>query len=120
VLPEFSVTVLDLPGMHVVALHGELDVVSADGLADVLVEEAGSTLVVDLSGLTFMDCTGIAALVKARNRIRSEGRGQLLLSRPGATIRKTLETVGLGEWIMEWPPRFPSRHQSELSSARAN
>lgn len=119
-LPEFSVTVLDLPDMHVVALHGELDVVSADGLVDVLVEEAGSTLVVDLSGLTFMDCTGIAALVKARNRIRSKGLGQLVLSRPGVIVRKTLETVGLGEWIMEWPHKPLSRHESALSSARAN
>ena len=59
----------DLPGVHVVALHGELDISTVDGLADALVEVADSTVVVDLSGLTFMDSTGIAALMFARSRI---------------------------------------------------
>lgn len=104
-LPEFSISARDLPDVHVVALHGELDVVSADGLADQLVEVAGPTLVVDLSDLSFMDCRGIAALVVARNRILANGLGQLVVTRPGAIVRKTLEIVGLGAWIMEWSPR---------------
>lgn len=104
VLPEFSISARDLPDIHVVALHGELDVVSADGLADELVEVAGPTLVVDLSDLTFMDCRGIAALVVARNRILANGLGQLVVTRPGAIVRKTLEIVGLGAWIMECSP----------------
>jgi anti-anti-sigma factor len=102
VLPEFCLAARHLPDVHVVALCGELDVVSADGLADALVEVAGSTVVVDMSGLTFMDCSGIAALVAARNRFLSNGLGQLVLARPGAIVRRTLEIVGLGSWIMEW------------------
>jgi anti-sigma B factor antagonist len=109
VLPEFSVTARDLPDMHVVALHGELDVVSADGLADGLVEVAGSTVVVDLSDLTFMDCSGIAALVMARNRVLANGLGQLVVTRPGAIVRKTLEAVGLGAWIVEWSPDWDEK-----------
>ena len=54
---------------------------SANGLTDALVELAGSTVVVDLSDLTFMDSSGIGALVRARNRIRADGRGQLALLR---------------------------------------
>ena len=73
--PEFSITARNLPGVHIVTLHGELDIASADGLADALVEVAGSTVVVDLSGLTFMDSSGIGALVVARNRVLSEGMG---------------------------------------------
>ena len=95
-------TARDLPDIHVVALHGELDIVSADGLADALVKLAGSTLVVDLSGLSFMDSSGIAALVVARNRILANEQGQLVLTRPGAIVRKALEIVGLGAWIVEW------------------
>jgi anti-anti-sigma factor len=101
---EFSFTKRDLPDIHVVVLHGELDVVSALGLADALVEIAGSTLVVDLSGLTFMDCSGIDALVLARNRILANGQGQLVVTRPTAIVRKSLEIVGLGAWIVEWSP----------------
>jgi anti-anti-sigma factor len=99
---EFSMIARDLPDIHVVALHGELDIVSADGLADALVKLAGSTLVVDLSGLSFMDSSGIAALVVARNRILANEQGQLVLTQPGAIVRKALEIVGLGAWIVEW------------------
>ena len=102
--PQFSVTSRDLPGLHIVALHGELDIVSAGGLADALVEVAGSTLVVDLSDLTFTDSTGIGALVVARNRIVEDGRNQLVLSRPGGIVRRALESVGLSAWIVEWSP----------------
>ena len=72
-MPEFSLTSRSLPDLHIVALHGELDLASADGLAEALVEIAGSTLVVDLADLSFMDSSGIGALVVARNRIRAKG-----------------------------------------------
>jgi anti-anti-sigma factor len=104
VLPEFSITVRNLPDLHFVTLHGELDVASADGLANSLVELAGSTVVVDLSDLTFMDSSGIGALVRARNRIRADGLGELVLTRPGAIVRKALEIVGLDAWITDWSP----------------
>jgi anti-sigma B factor antagonist len=104
VLPDFCITARHLPDIHVVELQGELDVVSAVGLADSLVEVAGSTVVVDLSGLTFIDCSGIAALVTARNRIVADRLGQLVVTRPGAFVRETLEIVGMGGWIKEWSP----------------
>jgi anti-anti-sigma factor len=104
VLPEFSISVRSYRDVHVVTLHGELDVSSADGLSNSLVELAGSTLVVDLSDLTFMDSSGIGALVRARNRIRADGLGDLVLTRPGAIVRRALEIVGLDTWIVEWSP----------------
>jgi anti-anti-sigma factor len=104
VLPEFSITDRDLRGVHIVALHGELDIESADGLADALVDIAGSTVVVDLSDLTFMDSTGIGALVVARNRILADGQSQLVVTRPTGIVRKALEVVGLSSWIVEWSP----------------
>jgi anti-sigma B factor antagonist len=104
VLPDFSVTVRNLPDLHVVAMHGELDVASAEGLTDALIELAGSTLVVDLAGLTFMDSSGIGALVRARNRIEADGLGELVLTRPTSIVRKALEIVGLSAWIVDWSP----------------
>ena len=104
VSPEFSITTRDLPGVHILALHGELDIVSAYDLALALVEVAGSTVIVDLSDLIFIDSSGISALVMARNRILADGRGQLVLTRPGGIVRTALEIVGLSAWIVEWSP----------------
>lgn len=103
-LPEFSITTRSLPGVHIVALHGELDIASADGVADAIVEVAGSTVVVDLSDLTFMDSTGVGALALARSRILSEGQGQLVVTRPSDIVSKALEILGLSAWIVEWSP----------------
>ena len=104
VVPDFSFTARDFLDVHVVVLHGELDIVSADGLADALVEVAGSTLVVDLSGLTFMDCSGIDAFGVARNRIQANGLGDLVFTRPGPIVGRAVEIVGLDSWIVDWSP----------------
>jgi anti-anti-sigma factor len=104
VLPEFSITVRNLPDLHIVTLHGELDVASADGLSNSLVELAGSTL--DLSGLTFMDSSGIGAVVMARNRIKAKALGDLVLTRPSAIVHKALDIVGLSAWIVDWSPSW--------------
>jgi anti-sigma B factor antagonist len=103
-LPEFSITVRNLPDIHVVTLHGELDVLVADGLENSLVELAGSALVVDLSDLAFLDSSGIGALVRARNRIKAAGLGDLVLTRPTPIVQKALEIVGLSAWIEDWAP----------------
>jgi anti-anti-sigma factor len=110
VLPEFSIKVRNLPDLdiHIVELSGELDIVSADFLTDVLVDVAGSTVVVDLSGLTFMDCRGVAALIAARDRIAAKGLGTIVLTEPQRMVRKPLEILGLGDWIVERSPDWVS------------
>ena len=105
-LPEFSLTVFNLPDLHIVRLHGELDVASAAALSNSLVELAGSTLVVDLSGLSFMDSSGIGALVRARNRIKAMGLGDLVLTRPTEIVGKALDIVGLSAWVVDWSPEW--------------
>ena len=62
----------------------------------------GSTVVVDLADLTFMDSSGLAALVLARSRVVAGGRGELVLTRPTGIVRRVLEIVGLSAWVKEW------------------
>ena len=52
----------------------------------------------DLSGVTFLDSTGIGVLVRARNRLLAAG-GELILRSPSGIVRDVLEIVGLGDWI---------------------
>lgn len=113
-LPEFIITVRNLPDLdvHVVELSGELDIVSADFLTDMLVDVAGSIVVVDLSGLTFIDCSGVAALVAARDRIAAKGLGSIVLTEPQRMVRKPLEILGHGDWIVERSPDWASRPSS--------
>ena len=103
---QIRFTIRDLPGVHIVALAGELDLLAAEGLPEVLVGVAGSTVVVDLAELTFMDSSGIAALIAARNLIREQG-DDLVVSRPTGIVQRALEVTGLSEvlivdWSEEW------------------
>ena len=79
-LPTFSFTARDLPDEHVVALHGELDVASVDGLTDALVDVAGSTLVLDLSDLKHTDSMGLGTLVRLYVSAKSAGCSLELLN----------------------------------------
>lgn len=98
--PTFSFSVIDINDVHIVSLRGELDMATAEGLADRLVRVSGSTVVVDLDLLTFMDSSGIAALIEAKNRM-AEG-DMLVLARPQENVRRVFEITGLSEWIHDW------------------
>jgi anti-anti-sigma factor len=103
VLPDFCVTVNNVPGRHLVALHGELDLACADDLATLLTQITGSTVVVDLADLRLLDSRGIDALVLARERISADGIGDLLLTRPHGIVRTALEILGLNDdWVEDW------------------
>jgi anti-sigma B factor antagonist len=82
----------DESGSHVVlALHGELDLVDAQAVADALgaVAARGARIIVDLSGLEFIDASGVAALSRGRRRARCAG-GDLLLAAPQQRVQRVL------------------------------
>lgn len=84
------------PGHVVVALRGELDVADATWLARALPRAAapGSRIIVDLAGLTFMDCGSLSALVSARKQALQAG-GDLLLAAPRGTVLRLLSLTDL-------------------------
>jgi anti-anti-sigma factor len=106
----FSREVTKHGDIDLVVLEGELDLATAEGLTDWLVEIGGSTVVVDLSGLTFMDSSGISAMVIARNRLQGEG-DDLVLTRPHPIVRRALEVTGLGDWICDWDPHWEDQQE---------
>ena len=80
----------------VVAVSGELDVGTVADLASLLARliGTGSTrLAIDLSGVTFMDCTGLNALVRAHDAAVSRGGGLRLLAVP-RRVRLLLTLTG--------------------------
>ncbi len=84
-------------GASVVSAVGEVDVFSAPDL-DAALEAAlaggSARLVVDLSGVSFLDSTGLGVLVKALKGARDAG-GSLHLVVASDRIRKIFEITGL-------------------------
>ena len=92
--PAFSYSVVDRGDVHLVSFRGELDIATAEGLSDWLVAVSGSTVVIDMDQLTFMDSTGIATVIQARNRMIENG-DRLVRSRPRPNVRRVFEITGL-------------------------
>lgn len=83
-------------GCIVVSLVGELDLYNAHEVRDTLLEccaESPERLVVDLSGVTFIDSTALGVLIEARTRLPN--RRGFLLAAPGLETRRALEISGL-------------------------
>ena len=91
-----------------VRLVGELDASNADGLVESLQKEieAGGDLVLDLSGLSFVDSMGLRSLLRIAAAL--EASGKLVLRGPQRTVARTMELVGIEKLpnivIMAEPP----------------
>lgn len=78
-------------------LDGECDLASADLVTAVLDDQlrVGRRMVrIDLAGVTFLDATGLQAMVSARNELMARG-GRLVLQRPSRQIARLLRITRL-------------------------
>jgi anti-sigma B factor antagonist len=85
--------------VHSIYLFGELDLATADIIEQELerVEDTdAASILLDLSGLTFMDSSGIRLLWNAHLRA-SEDSERLMLLRPPAAVQRALELAGLDD-----------------------
>jgi anti-sigma B factor antagonist len=85
-----EVTTQDSDGKVTIALKGELDLSSVGKVEDELerVEATGPPLLVlDLSHLSFLDSTGLRAVVTAHERAREKGRRFVIVRGPDAVQR---------------------------------
>jgi anti-anti-sigma factor len=79
-----------------VHLVGELDLAAASRFEQAvfsIVEDQGS-LRLEIKRLTFLDSTGITALVRVHHRLVDRG-SQLVLAAPQRQVRRVLEVTGL-------------------------
>ncbi|HWD54926.1 MAG TPA: STAS domain-containing protein [Acidimicrobiales bacterium] len=83
--------------LPVIAVSGEIDVATAPQLRETLhrvIAEGGSTVVLDLLGITFLDSTALGVLVGALKRCRELG-GDLHVVLADPRIMKIFEITGL-------------------------
>lgn len=85
----------------ILTLSGELDFASAPDLETRLGEvwaEGHTSVVLDLSGLEFVDSAGVSVLIRAKNEADATG-SVLLLRRPTAKVHNVFALVGLLDWL---------------------
>jgi anti-sigma B factor antagonist len=88
-------------GTSVIRLSGELDMVTAERVrsaVEAALSSASERLVFDISGLEFMDSSGIALLVSATRKAR-----KVEVRHPTPIVRRLIELTGLTEILLMVP-----------------
>jgi anti-sigma B factor antagonist len=86
-------------------LVGEIDMSTVPTFDEALtsaVDQAPDRLVIDLSGVEFMDSSGLNALIRARNFLDERGV-DLVISRVSEQVRRLFEISGLTTAFMFAP-----------------
>ena len=86
----FSVTVDTTETGAVIEARGELDLATADALATAIADAAGRTTTLDLSGIRFIDSTGLRLLL-----VNARTLGDALSIIPSPAVTRTLEIAGV-------------------------
>lgn len=98
-LPEITIKTCHAREHVVVTVAGEIDLACSDQLLRALVDAVDRTpsprqLCCDLSGVTFIDSTGIAALVAAKHASENAGTEMMLAGALGH-VRRVLDLTGV-------------------------
>jgi stage II sporulation protein AA (anti-sigma F factor antagonist) len=89
-----SVEVSAVDGGHLVAASGEVDTTTAPRLAEALVQFGGGTVTLDLTDVTFLNSSGLKALVAAHRHLERSGC-ELRVQGEQDSVRRVLEVAGL-------------------------
>jgi anti-sigma B factor antagonist len=86
------------PDVSVIAPQGELDIATLPDFRAALSDAASrpvETLLVDLSEVSFIDSSGLGAVVEAGDRLRRDRRRLAVVAPPGTAAAVVLELTGL-------------------------
>lgn len=93
---SFRCIVVACSGLARVKVSGEVDIAVAPALATALSTAAhdAEQVIVDLSGVTFIDSTGLHVILTAQDELRQSG-GRLVLIRGPSQVQRLFEITGV-------------------------
>lgn len=109
------------PGHTVLSVGGELDIATTAALRIEIVKALSATttpVIIDLSGVSFCDASGLALLVGAQRRARLDGR-TVVLAGPRPNVLKLLHITGLDRAFSIHPTLAAAQLGAEHHSAVA-
>ena len=105
---EFEVSIDEhAEAYSVVAVRGEVDLHTAPKFQSAI-ERAGrtdgTTVIVDMSGVAFMDSTALSALVRCKDSLREQGTS-LRLAAPSRAVQRIFSVTGFEDYFDIFPSR---------------
>jgi anti-anti-sigma factor len=96
-----EIAVSESGGVRSLRLTGEFDLAGVDQFERLLTADQtteAATFVLDMRGLTFIDSSGLRALIMADQRVRAEG-GRFIVVRGPDRVNAVLEMTGVAQRI---------------------
>jgi anti-anti-sigma factor len=112
---ELRIRVDGADGVTVLLVAGELDITAAAQISDALTTGcslARDRLVVDVSGLAFLDIAGLRGLLSAHSRLLGQGRAGIVVRGASGIVRRVFELTGCTSLLDDSPPVSVQRHSS--------
>jgi anti-sigma B factor antagonist len=88
-------------GYTTVRVAGEIDLGTSTMLRDTLLDTLrhnGSTVLLDMADVTFLDSTGVGVLIGTERRVALE-RGRLIVCRPSSAVMRVLDVLGVARFL---------------------
>jgi anti-sigma B factor antagonist len=98
---DFEVSIDEhMPGVSLLSVRGEVDLHTAPRLEEALERAAtnGSVVVVDMSGIRFIDSTALATFLRARDQL-SERNTSLRLVAPSQAVERLFTVTGFHDYF---------------------
>lgn len=92
-----TIDVTQRDGRCVVALGGEFDMSSSERFDTLLASLGSSDVVLDLTGLRFMDSTGIRSVIRMDDLLRAAGHELRVLLADDGAVRTVFRLTGVDE-----------------------
>ena len=102
---QLEISRSDQPGWAILNPKGEIDLATVGKLEEALAASMTTEdidIAVDLSGVTFMDSTGLRALLSANQQLAVNGH-RLALIVAGGPVDRLLEISGVGQTLGIFP-----------------
>jgi anti-sigma B factor antagonist len=80
------------------AVVGEIDAHTAPKISEAVAEATTTSLEIDLSGVDFVDSSGLRTLIEAHQRFEANG-GSLTLVRPSPVVARLFDISGVGDYL---------------------
>ena len=113
--------IVEIDGATVLLVTGELDITATAQMSDALTTGcslARDRLVVDVSGLAFIDIAGLRVLLSAHSRLLGQGRTGIVVRGASGCARRVFELTGFASLLDDSPPVVVQEQGRELENGR--
>lgn len=110
--PRYRIDVESDDHPRLVVVEGEIDMASVNEMEKALLVDPSVVVVADLTGVGFMDSTGLRGLLAAQDGLTAGG-GRLHLVFEDGPVRRLLDLTGLADRFSVYPDRDSALHAAE-------